>query len=257
MALVKSEGIVLKAAKLRETSKIVNLYTDRYGKLTVVAKGALKPGSRFGADLEVCNHILAVMYRREGKEVDYLSSTDLLNDFPKTKAKLSRLTAACGACELVDKATSGEEAQAQLFSSLVGTLKGIESCSSGMVAVFFWHFVLRLLELLGYRPNFSGCVRCGRRVGEEQLFFSASEGGLVCGECTLETEFYHRLSKETARKIALLQKRKRGNLSGIRLTSSDKEKIRGLLPDFWRYHLGEKVDLKSFEFMEKMAEASK
>jgi DNA repair protein RecO (recombination protein O) len=257
MGLVKSEGIVLKAGRLRETSKIVNLYTSRFGKLTVVAKGALKPGSRFGADLEVCNHLLAVMYRREGKEIDYLSSTDILDDFPRTKAELPRLAAACGACELVDKATSGEEAQRQLFASLLGTLKGIETSASGMVAVHFWQFVLRLLEILGYRPNFSSCVRCGKAVKEEEVLFSAAEGGLVCGGCIVETEFYHKLSRSAADKIALLQSRRDGSVSGIRLTASDKEVIRRVLPDFWKYHLGERIDLKSFEFMEKMTTASK
>ena len=252
MGLVKSEGIVLKAGKLRETSKIVNLYTDRFGKLTVVAKGALKPGSRFGADLEVCNHILAVIYRREGKEIDYLSSTDILNDFPKTKAELPKWTAACGACELVDKATSGEEAQAQLFASLLGALKGIESSASGRVAVYFWHFVLRLLEILGYRPNFSGCVRCGKTIKKDEVLFSAPDGGLVCEECTLETEFYHKLSRSAAGKIVLLQSKRSPSLRGIRLTVSDKEQMRRVLPDFWKYHLGDKLDLKSFEFMEKV-----
>lgn len=257
MGLVKSEGIVLKTGKLRETTKIVSLYTDRFGKLTVVAKGALKPGSRFGADLEVCNHILAVIYKKEGKQIDYLSSTDILNDFPKTKADLPKWTAACGACELVDKATSGEEAQARLFASLLGTLKGIESGASGMVAVYFWHFVLRLLEVLGYRPNFSRCVKCGKRIEDDELLFSAGDGGLVCGDCSRETEFYHKLSKRTAEKISVLQGRQSGNLKGIRLTGSDKEEIRRVLPDFWKYHLGEKLDLKSFEFMEKIETAKR
>jgi DNA repair protein RecO (recombination protein O) len=253
MGLVKSEGIVLKAGKLRETSKIVNLYTDRFGKITVVAKGALKPKSRFGADLEVCNHILAVIYRREAKEINYLSSTDVLNDFPKTKAELPKWTAACGACELVDKATSGQEAQAQLFASLLGALKGIEYTSSGRVAVYFWHFVLRLLEILGYRPNFSGCVKCGKKAETEELLFSAGDGGLVCRNCSVEAEFYHKLSKSTAGKVSLLQKRRSENLLGISLTRSEKEEIRRVLPDFWKYHLGDKLDLKSFEFMEKVA----
>jgi DNA repair protein RecO (recombination protein O) len=253
MGLVKSEGIVLKAGRLRETSKIVNLYTDRFGKLTVVAKGALKPGSRFGADLEGCNHILAVIYRREGKEIDYLSSTDILNDFPKTKAELPKWTAACGACELVDKATSGEEAQAQLFASLLGTLKGIEYSTSGRVAVHFWHFVLRLLEILGYRPDFSSCVKCRKRVEEDEVLFSAADGGLVCRNCSIEAEFYHKLSRSTAGKVSLLQKRRSENLSRINLTRSEKEEIRRVLPAFWKYHLGDKLDLKSFEFMEKVA----
>ena len=52
MALVKSRGVVLRTYKLGETSKVVVCYTERYGKVRLVAKGARKGGGRFGAALE-------------------------------------------------------------------------------------------------------------------------------------------------------------------------------------------------------------
>ena len=48
MALVRSEGIVLKTYALGDTSRIVVVYTRDFGLLKLVAKGARKTPSRFG-----------------------------------------------------------------------------------------------------------------------------------------------------------------------------------------------------------------
>ena len=52
MALLTTEGIVLKVQPLGDTSRIVTLYTRDQGLRKVVAKGARKTPSRFGFALE-------------------------------------------------------------------------------------------------------------------------------------------------------------------------------------------------------------
>ena len=43
-----------------------------------------------------------------------------------------------------------------------------------------WVFELKATCLLGYKPNFSGCVECGSK---DAIGFSMKRGGLVCKEC--------------------------------------------------------------------------
>ena len=47
--IIKTRGIVLRTMRMGETSRLVTLYTEDYGKLKVTAKGARKPKSKFGA----------------------------------------------------------------------------------------------------------------------------------------------------------------------------------------------------------------
>ena len=79
--LTKTEAVVLKAVKYRETSKIVTLYTKKFGKINAVAKGAMLTTSKFGASLEPMSYILAVLYKKETREVQFLSQADLIKPF--------------------------------------------------------------------------------------------------------------------------------------------------------------------------------
>jgi len=67
--------------KFRDTSKIVSLYTRRFGRVSVVAKGARDRKSRFGAALEPMSHVSAVFYKKERSDLHLLSQCDLLNGF--------------------------------------------------------------------------------------------------------------------------------------------------------------------------------
>jgi recombinational DNA repair protein (RecF pathway) len=48
------------------------------------------------------------------------------------------------------------------------------------------HFVLRLLRLIGFQPQFDECTACERRPQAFQAYWSARQGGLVCESCLRE-----------------------------------------------------------------------
>ena len=53
MPLVTTPAIVLSSLRYSETSKIVRLATRAHGVQSAIAKGALRPRSRFGAALQL------------------------------------------------------------------------------------------------------------------------------------------------------------------------------------------------------------
>src|SRR5207249_7232337 len=53
MALVTTPAVVLQTYRYSETSKVVRLATRELGVQSAIAKGALRPKSRFGAGLEL------------------------------------------------------------------------------------------------------------------------------------------------------------------------------------------------------------
>ena len=53
MPLVSTPAIVLSTLRYSESSKIVRLATREHGVQSVIAKGALRPKSRFGAALQL------------------------------------------------------------------------------------------------------------------------------------------------------------------------------------------------------------
>ncbi len=81
MSLQKTQAVVLKTQRLGETSKILTLYSQKFGKIKVVAKGARGLKSRFYGTLEPLNHISIVYYFKETRELQLLSQADICVKF--------------------------------------------------------------------------------------------------------------------------------------------------------------------------------
>ena len=94
MSLQKSEAIILKTQRLGETSKILTLYSRKFGKMKVVAKGSRGLKSRFFGTLEPLNHIAIVYYFKETRELQLLSQADIIHAFVNLKDNLEKYSLA-------------------------------------------------------------------------------------------------------------------------------------------------------------------
>ena len=74
MPLVSTPAIVLATLRYGETSKIVRLATREQGIQSAIAKGALRPRSRYGAALQVLSEGAAQYLAKEGRELHTLTA---------------------------------------------------------------------------------------------------------------------------------------------------------------------------------------
>ena len=54
--MLKTEAIVLNEIRYKDTSKIINLYTKNFGRISVMAQGAYKPKSILIASTQSFSH---------------------------------------------------------------------------------------------------------------------------------------------------------------------------------------------------------
>ena len=99
MALRKTEAIVLRSRHLGETSKILILFTERFGKLAVVAKGARRPKSRFGASLDLFARSSVVLYLKENRDLGLVTESTLVEGFYGLREDARRLGQASAVVE--------------------------------------------------------------------------------------------------------------------------------------------------------------
>jgi DNA repair protein RecO (recombination protein O) len=186
--IVKTDAVVLRARKFSETSLIVPLYTEAYGKMTVMAKGARSSRSRLASVLQPMNYVHAVFYRKESRDLQLLSQCDLLESFSALSDDLERMAPAMMAVELVDLVTHPEEQSRPLFGLLVEALRSINNATKNPIMVLYY-FEVHLLDLLGFRPDLGRCSECGTAlteavVGSGKRVLHLSSGGLVCPDCS-------------------------------------------------------------------------
>jgi DNA repair protein RecO (recombination protein O) len=183
--IVRTEAVVLRAMDFRESSRILTVYTRHFGKQSLLAKGVRGAKSRLAGVTAPLNYVTLVYYRKEQRDLQLLSQCDLVRPWRRITDSLEAMGAAMGICELLNLVVQGEEEHPALFELLVGCLDAVNDATNNPLNAFSL-FEIRVLGLLGFRPELRICGRCGRTVGEHEegkLAIDAPHGSIWCPEC--------------------------------------------------------------------------
>ncbi len=186
MSIEKTEAVVLRAVNYRDSSKIVTFYTKRYGKMSAMAKGARNPKSKFGSLFQPLNYLQIVFYRRENRELQYVSSSDFVKYFKSLTSDVDRLSIAMSLIEITDRVMHDEEENEKVFNLLVDSLAALDSPQT-FPRNTFAHFGLNLAIGLGFTPNFGNCLVCGKPIDLEtqrKVYYVVEKGGPLCETCS-------------------------------------------------------------------------
>ena len=248
MPLQKTEAVVIKTQRSGETSKIVTLFSPKFGKLKVVAKGSRGLKSRFFGSLEPLNHVSVVYYFKETREYQFLSQADIIHAYDKLKADLKKYAMATVFCDLIDR-TELEQANPYLFQILIDVLNEIDRTKQNLSNYYFW-FLLRFLKINGFSPDFARCKICQTDSPNETVRFSIVNGSFSCGKCSLQEPTAVTVSAATIQYLRKLQVTSIKNLELIKITTEKECEM--LLLSFLQYHIEETKYLKSLKFFREI-----
>jgi DNA repair protein RecO (recombination protein O) len=176
VGLYRDQGIVLRTWRLGESDRIVNLLTERHGKVRAVVKGVRKTKSRFGSRLEPMVHCSLLFY--EGRELDIVTQAEALEVFRPVREDLGRLAKASSLLEATDQLAQERHANPRLYTMLLGGLRALSAHDSALLVPAFF---LKLLSTEGFHPLLDECAMCGERYGLEA--FDLAQGGALCVAC--------------------------------------------------------------------------
>ncbi|HEX5872225.1 MAG TPA: DNA repair protein RecO, partial [Longimicrobium sp.] len=184
MALATTRALVLQSFPYSETSKVLRLYTLEHGLRSVMAKGALRPKSRYGGVLEPFTEGNATFYLKEGRDLHTLSGFDLVRSRQGLGRSLVGFAGASLLAEVVMRAGT-EEPHPPLYETLAHAWDVVAQANGPAEALAAslagaWSIVV----LLGFEPQAGACVVCGREVGDDEpVRFDANAGGVACTFC--------------------------------------------------------------------------
>ena len=195
----QTQGIILKQTKLGEFDKIVTIYSPEFGKLRAVAKGACRPKSKLGGNVEPLTHSLMLLAK--GRNLDIVTQSQTINGFLVLKSDLWRMACGLYILELIDSFTVEGGENRPLFDLLLDILNQLSG--SDRDEAILHYFELHLLHHLGYRPQLRRCVNCDSPLRPIVNFFSPSKGGLLCPHCSSEENHRYQQIELTSSKSSL------------------------------------------------------
>lgn len=184
------EGLVVGGVDYGEADRIVHLLTS-HGKLSAFAHGARKSRRRFSGALELFTSIRASLSQRSGADaMPAMTSAVVLKARLGLRDDLGKIALASYAVELGAAVAPEGEESADLHA-LVAEMLDRLLAQPARIALRR-AFELRLIVLLGYRPELDRCFVCGRR--PSPTYLDLPRGGVVCRE---HAEHAHEIGPKT------------------------------------------------------------
>jgi DNA repair protein RecO (recombination protein O) len=235
---------VLSALRYSETSKIVRLATRELGVHSAIAKGAIRPRSRFGAALQLLSEGQAQLLMKEHRELHLLTAFDLVYLPAGLSENLERYATASALAEVMLRFAPADPhpESYDLFREALHRLETAPACDTGSLG---FRALWRLVSVLGFAPSLDACVRDGILVAPDgPLAFSTREGGALCSSCA------------TQHGASVLPDRARADLTALldpaaELPHLDRRHAaahRRLLTLYIRHHLSEGAELPALDF---------
>ena len=170
-------GLIIRTVDIKETDRLVTIFTEEQGVMTALARGARSLKSRkLAATMQFC-YGKYLLYKQGDKL--WIKEAELIENFFDIGQSIEGLALANYIAEVLSDVTIAEADKDLLrlsLNSLYAISKGLYSVEK-IKAVF----EIRAASILGFMPNVLGCHRCEEREGD--FFFDIMGGNIQCYSC--------------------------------------------------------------------------
>jgi DNA repair protein RecO (recombination protein O) len=236
------EAVVLRHSDWGEADRLLTLFTREMGKVRAVAKGVRKLRSRKAGHLEPFTRVSLLLAR--GRDLLIVTQADTLVANTPLKEDLLLLGYASYAVELLDRFTFEEGENRVLYRIFADTL---ERLSAGKEPAYVLRFYeLRLLDLLGFRPQLLHCALCEAEILAQDQFFSAEHGGVLCPKCGIETGGARPISMKALKYLRYYQRSSFAEAGRAHIEAGVSREMEGIMQNYLTYLLERGLNTPTF-----------
>lgn len=230
----KLKAFVLNKIDYSNTSYILSLYTDEYGRIDAIAKGAKKNINKYGNSLDVLNNVELVVYYKP-ETLSLITESSLINYYLNIKSNLKKLSIAYRVVELYYHQFKHSEKNHKLYLFLDRVLNSLENNKYKDDNLLFIKFLLAFIKEVGFEMQISFCNKCNSEI-QNDAYFSFTDG-IICKNCVNLTNEYFNFNFE----LNILKKCI--NSSDYILNEAENNTIVNFLEKYFKYHL---IDFNGF-----------
>lgn len=179
---VRHSGLIIRETDVGESDRIVTILTADNGLIRAFARGSKKIKSKLFSSTRIFTY--GDFMLQKGKDKYIVTDAVRKSGFFSRIDDIKKLALAQYVCEFCSLSVPQEEpdGRGEILRLALNTLYAIEKTDKPLY-IIKPAFELRMLSLLGYCPDVSGCGDCGSDEGELTFYFE--EGVFLCDECKI------------------------------------------------------------------------
>lgn len=177
MGTLKIKGIIISENNMGDFDKMVTILTPT-GKIGCAAKGARRPKSLLMAGTQYLCFADFLLYK--GTNSYRINSCDTIEMFYNIRTDLDKLEYAAKITKIINDVTYENQNTYKILQLVLNTIYLISETDKNLDFILSV-FKLRLLCLLGFKPQINECTNC--RSKDNLCYFSMETSGFKCKNC--------------------------------------------------------------------------
>lgn len=178
MATINVRGIVIRSVDYGETSKILTVFSQELGIISVMARGVKSAKSKKQNLVVPFTEINFEL--NESKNFYYLSDGEIINANLGIRSKLIDIYLGQLFFDIIENTIIKENQSSQEYLLLSKSLKFLsENKDNNHSLTIANMFLIKYISMIGYKPNLVECSIC-KASKFKQLSFAHNYGGIIC-----------------------------------------------------------------------------
>lgn len=238
----KIEGIVISVVDYKESSKIINIFSNDEGIVGVIARGSRKLKSHLRTTTNVLSYgIFYVNDRNKGLPV--VTEVDIIDYFKEIRKDFLKMNYALFLLELTSQVYKHDNNKG-IYKMLIS---GLLKINEGYDVVAITNIIeIKLLDNLGIKPNLESCTVCSSK--NDIITISSYRGGYLCSKCC-GNEYKYNL--KVLKLIKLFYYVNIDNISKLDISSEVKRELNLFIEDYYDRYSG--LYLKSKKVLDSLS----
>ncbi|NNF35612.1 MAG: DNA repair protein RecO [Saprospiraceae bacterium] len=240
MATFKSQGIVIKSLKYRESSLIVDIYSREKGLRSYIVNGVRKAKSRMSPSLFQHGTIVdMIAYDSNPGRLSRIKEISLSYHYNHLPFEIGKSSIALFLLELIQTTIKESEQNFPLYEFLEGWLKFID-VYEGSLSLPHIKFMAEYPSYLGFKPM--------NNQSDEKPYFHLEYGYFVHDYERIDQV----LNKEVSHALRTIFLTKKEDLPMLHIPKHDRELLINGLLSFYKWHIDDFRDLKSYDILKQL-----
>lgn len=240
--LEEVEGFILNETLYGDTSKIIHVFTRKYGLISIMCKGAKSMKSKLRVPTMKYSYVRFNIYYKKDK-ISSLVSADIINPLKLIKSDILLVSFLAYISDLTNQVIKQSNEYEKIYDIFINAILKMDK---GIDPLVLTNIVeIKYLEFLGVLFNLDECILCGSK--KDIITFDADKGGYICKKCHTNEII---LDKKIIKLFRVYYYVNISSIENINILKNEKETISKYIDLYYDRYTG--LYLSTKEFLKKL-----